>query len=361
MSELRSLVTSVATVCIVFLSNSMLITINYGGEFSVIEHKRYAFFSDAMNVIENDNSMSAIAIGSSMMFNAVNGNCMQNNSNQDIKFYNLGIQASTPYADLPNIDKIKNSNVEVVMIELAPRSLGLVSKHAKADDYIQLRFEASTMFQNGQQEPEWIEIILPEHRKWINVNDFQRTNELQKYTLEGIEYQLQEQLLDDEYQEYLAIIPNIDHVDYVDYLKFPEISLTKHSKIESMSMGELEEFNESIISKDVPTYYPHPSNTRNHMALEYMIDSLIESNKKVVIITMPHYGTIYDALDENQWEGFNQTLDNLSSKNLFIINLTFDRTWTERHFADQIHLDWDGREYFCERVSPVIDEILSER
>ena len=36
-------------------------------------------------------------------------------------------------------------------------------------------------------------------------------------------------------------------------------------------------------------------------------------------------------------------------------------TWDNSMFRDRSHLGHNGREYFCERVSPVIDEILSER
>ena len=338
----------------------MLVTTNYGATFAVVEQERYAFFYDAMKSIEDDNRVSAIGIGSSMIFNAFDGKCMEEKSNSEIAFYNLGVHASTPYTILPDIDIILQSNVEVVIIELAPRGLGIVSKHSKGDDYIELRLETTTMFGDGQNEPEWVEIILPEHRKWLNTNDFERTSELQKYTMNGIEHKMQELIVDEEYLDFETKIPKMNSHDYVDYLKLPDSSLRKHSKIESMSEEELNNFNDSIIGKEVPTYYPRASETRNHMALEYMVDSLLVSGKKVVIVTMPHYETIYDALDEGQWDGFNETTAWLSSKGVHMINFTFDRTWKEEYFADQIHLDWDGREYFCERVAPEIDKILGE-
>ena len=360
MADAKDLSISVASMCVVLICNVMLVTTNFGATFAVVEQERYAFFHDAMKSIEDDKRVSAIGIGSSMIFNAFDGKCMEEKSNSEIGFYNLGIHNSTPYTNLLDIDEILNSNVEIVLIELAPRGLGLVSKHAKNGDYLPLRFETSTMFGNSQNEPEWAEIILPEHRKWLNTNDFERTTELQKYTMNGIEYKLQQILVDEEYRDFDTKIPRMNSHDYVDYLKLPDSSLRKHSKIESMNEEELSNFNDSIIGKEVPTYYPRASGTRNHMALEYMVDSLLVRGKEVVIVTMPHYEAIYDALDDGQWDGFNETTSWLSSKEVHMINLTFDRTWKEKHFADQIHLDWDGREYFCERVAPEIDKILGE-
>ena len=98
-------------------------------ESRLVTFGRYAFASEAIDSIAEDKSLSVVGIGSSMMYKAFDGDCMEALSNvEEANFYNLGVPASRPYTDMMQIPRLSNSGVDVVLVEVGANLLFKMSE-----------------------------------------------------------------------------------------------------------------------------------------------------------------------------------------------------------------------------------------
>ena len=140
----------------------------------LVSFGRYAFASQAIDSIAEDDSLSVVGIGSSMMYKAFDGKCMEQLSDiENSNFYNLGVPASRPYTDMMQIPRLSNSGVEVVLVEVGANLLFKMSEGPH--EYLQLRFTVQTMIQDSSDIGPWTDIILPYHQKWVYTNEYERT------------------------------------------------------------------------------------------------------------------------------------------------------------------------------------------
>ena len=360
MEKWSEFIVSVCIICLIFTSSSYILTDTIGKE-ETLTSTRYGFVYEAIDHIDNDYKLSVVGIGSSMMEQAFDGNCMANNTSNDIAFYNLGMAASRSYTDMMMIPRLASSTVDVVMIEVGVNLLFQMDfekdqQRENPDHYVEMRLRIGTMMQEEQDKGDWIDIVLPEHRKWLDLNAIQRAEDLQDYTRVGIENHLRSSV-SNVYDIGLTPnkIPSPDSDEYDDYLQTPR-SPTAPSKIDSMTKEELDQYNESLESGS--SYRPLANGTANHEALFYEVETLIAAGKQVVIVTLPHYKEVYKHLDDGQWDGFNETLQDLGQYDVSFLNYTFDTSWQYYHFGDRNHLDSDGRKEFCKRVAPEIEQLL---
>jgi len=360
MEKWSEFIVSVCIICLIFTSSSYILTDTIGKE-ETLTSTRYGFVYEAIDHIDNDDKLSVVGIGSSMMEQAFDGNCMANNTSNDIAFYNLGMAASRSYTDMMMIPRLASSTVDVVMIEVGVNLLFQMDfekdqQRENPDHYVEIRLRIGTMMQEEQDKGDWIDIVLPEHRKWLDLNAIQRAEDLQDYTRVGIENHLRSSV-SNVYDIGLTPnkIPSPDSDEYDDYLQTPR-STTAPSKIDSMTKEELDQYNESLESGS--SYRPLANGTANHEALFYEVETLIAAGKQVVIVTLPHYKEVYKHLDDGQWDGFNETLQDLGQYDVSFLNYTFDTSWQYYHFGDRNHLDSDGRKEFCKRVAPEIEQLL---
>lgn len=93
MEKWSEFIVSVCIICLIFTSSSYILTDTIGKE-ETLTSTRYGFVYEAIDHIDNDDKLSVVGIGSSMMEQAFDGNCMANNTSNDIAFYNLGMAAS---------------------------------------------------------------------------------------------------------------------------------------------------------------------------------------------------------------------------------------------------------------------------
>ena len=360
MERWSEFIVSVFVICLVFTSSSYLLTNTIGKEESLTS-TRYSFVYEAIDYIDEDNKLSVVGIGSSMMEQAFDGNCMANNSNGDIAFYNLGMAASRSYTDMMMIPRLSASSVDLVMIEVGVNLLFKMDYEKEnvgedPDHYVEMRLRIGTLMQEERDKGEWVDIILPEHKEWLDLNPFQRAEDLRYYTQVGLENHLRSYAAN-LYDVGLTPkkIPSPDSHEYGDYLRTPRDPAVP-SQIDYMTKEELNQYNESL--KSGSSYRPLANGTANHEALFYEVETLLAAGKQVVIVTLPHYKEVYKYLDEGQWDGFNETLQDLGEYDVSFLNYTFDTSWQYYHFGDRNHLDSDGRKEFCKRVAPEIEQLL---
>ena len=58
------------------------------------------------------------------------------------------------------------------------------------DHYVEMRLRIGTMMQEERDKGEWVDIILPEHKEWLDLNSLQRAEDLRYYTQVGLENHL---------------------------------------------------------------------------------------------------------------------------------------------------------------------------
>jgi len=351
----------IASVCISFLvfTSSSYFFINTIGKEEALTSTRYGFVYEAINHIDDDGSPSVVGIGSSMLEQAFDGNCMSERNTGEITFYNLGMAASRPYTDMMMIPRLASSSVDVVMIEVGVNLLFKMDYEKEKlpedpDSYVEMRFRIGTMMQEERDIGGWIDIVIPEHKEWLNLDVIERSQSLQEYTRIGLENQLlsyTEKVFD--FGINSRNIPSPDSKDFDAYLRSPK---WPGGGIDDMTNEELNDYNKSLENRS--NYTPYSNGTANHAALFYEVETLLEAGKKVVIVTMPHYPVVYEHLKPGQWDGFNATLRDLGAYDVEFLNYTFDNSWQYYHFRDRNHLGADGREEFCNRVAPFIEDLL---
>jgi hypothetical protein len=325
----------------------------------LVSFGRYAFASQAIDSIAEDESLSVVGIGSSMMYKAFDGECMETLSDvENSNFYNLGVPASRPYTDMMQIPRLSNSGVDVVLVEVGANLLFKMSDGPH--EYLQLRFTVQSMIQENSDLGPWTEIVLPYHQKWVYSNEYERTVARQKWFVESNEILLERFFgLEEEEDIEFRFLPDPDTPEWMDYLKRPgwPASVIDNEWKRKMTMDK---YNETVLMTR-SNFEPLHNGTRNHAALDYIISELIEADIEVVLVGMPHHPHKYPYLDPGQWDGYNHTIENLvETYDVDVVDFTWleKEGWAHEHFSDGNHLDDDGRKEFCERMTPLLDSLL---
>jgi len=320
---------------------------------------RFSITYEGYKYISNDKSRSVVGIGSSIMQYAMDGKCMSALSEvEDTIFYNFGMSGGYPYVEMVQIPALIKSAPDVVMIEIGINSLwGWDSNNYSARDYHKLRFPLSSMQMTHDLTGGWYEILEQKDKEFFLNTSMQRDLQWSDYTRDAIDAKIENWVYDiDEIENYNSV-PKINTKEWDDYLQLPKHLSSKYDKKnESQIRQELDESMPTKVNNGV--YNPKSNGTQNHAALEYMISSLNDAGIEVVIIGIPHHPWVREYLEHGQLDGMNETYSDFSSKfNVHQMQMYWE-TWNSNEFYNRNHLDSDGRERFCQQVTPFIDEVL---
>jgi|TARA_B100001741_G_C16545373_1_gene596384 hypothetical protein len=326
---------------------------------SVFIGSRYTITVDALNTIAEDDTISIIAMGSSMSYKGIDGECIGDYLGSGITAYNLAQPSSKPYTDMQHIPRIISANPDLVMIEIAPDILSTPSGH---HPYIQLRYTLDSLYQDDGDLGEWVDIVPPEYRQWIAMNDIERMEFRQEYVPGAIEEHLNRLILDEDNGRddgAWGWAPNPEHPNWNDYIQTPIFPDDKYG-LEGFGPIKLDEYRESKL-RATPWASPPSNGTLSHQALEYEISSLTAAGIEVIITTPAYHPEHLEYLENGQWDGFNETVLRFSQyEGVTIFDQTWIKnTWVHDDFYDRNHLDDDGREKYCELLIPTISEILN--
>ena len=326
---------------------------------SIFIGSRYTITADALDTIAEDDTISVIAMGSSMTFKGVDGICIGDGLDNEVNVYNLAQSASKPYTDMLHIPRIIMSNPEIVLIEISP---DIIRTPTGENSYLQIRYTLDSMAQDNVDLGEWVDLIPLEYRHWIAMNDIERMEFRQEYVPEAIEEHLNRLILEeDNGREDLmwGWVPDNKHPEWNEYIQTPIFPNDLYG-LEGYDIDELNEYRETKLHVS-PYASPPASGTLSHLALEYEISSLVEAGIEVIITTPPYHPEHLKFLEDGQWDGFNETVFTFSQYEGVTV---FDQTWAEDiwihdDFYDRNHLDGDGREKYCQLLIPTISEILN--
>ena len=326
---------------------------------SLFTGSRYTITVDALNTIVDDDTISVIAIGSSMTYKGIDGECIGGFLGDDVTAYNLAQPSSKPYTDMQHIPRIISTNPDIVMIEISPDILSTPSGH---QPYIQLRYTLDSLYQDGSDLGSWIDIVPLKYRHWIAMNDIERMEFRQEYVPRAIEEHLNRLILNEDNGRGDGVwgwAPSPGHSSWNKYIQTPIFPNDIYG-LEGFNQNKLDEYTETKLHVS-PWPIPPANGTLSHSALEYEISSLLEAYIEIIIITPAYHPEHLKFLEDGQWDGFNETVSVFSQYDGVTV---FDQTWAENiwthdDFYDRNHLDGDGREKYCQLMIPTISEILN--
>jgi len=326
----------------------------------LVRSTSYSKTFPALHSLEDYENGKVIAIGSSIIQYSVDGKCISETmETDDFSVFNLGVSGGNPYTEILQIPAIIETNPELVIIDLGPNGLWDFYESEALDEYIEFRFTINSIAMDNEDIGDWEELIREKDKQWIATNEIERMRLTQSYSQQAFENRLLSYL--DGYFEL------IDHKDYApkpgdagwfDYLMTPNFLSAKYELLNDSEVKEL--IDEIMISKKKQgVYNPNFNGTLNHMSYEYMLEELTSAGIKVLLVAAPHHPFVYPHLEPNQMDGFNHTINYYSDYyNVSQLNMYWE-TWENSMFRDRSHLGDHGREYYCERIAPVIDEIIS--
>ena len=330
---------------------------------SLISNGRFAFVYDAYDTIEDDDVPSIVGIGSSILMAGMNGTCMQKESSiKNARFYNMAMSGGKPYSEMLQIPALIDSKPDVVMVEIGPNSLYGWNGSNYIDgitDYNEFRFQLMSMGMKTNQFDSWYDVLDPIDKEWIETNRFGRLDAWSEYTRDAIEeYLIREidDLTNALNEESYSYVPPVGTDEWDNYLSQPN---WRTSKFDTQSPLEIREYlDEKMPSKSKQgVYNPKSNNTQNHNALDYMINSLVNASIKVVLVGIPHHPWVNEYLEPGQLDGMNLTYQRYESLEGVTPLQMYWEEWPSEAFSDRNHLDAEGREVFCKRVTPIIDAV----
>ncbi len=325
---------------------------------SIVAMGRYSMTQDALETIEEDEQISVVAMGSSMMFKAFNGSCFDAlDSRSDVRYYNLAIPSSRPYNDMLHIPRLIRANPDIVMLEVGVNLL--VDPSSSSDEYLEFRYKMDTMEQSDLDVGEWYEIIEAKYGKWLATNQFEREQFKQEWFPEASEELLRRLILNESGVYPFSTYPQVPEVGTNEWVKFLQEPEWPPVRFDRMTPEESQQYNETDMKLSAQYYKPQSSETISHKALHYMVKELTNADIKVILMTLPHHPLTFQYLNPGQWDPLNDTLSPfIGMKDVEIIDNTWAQGWVHDHFDDRNHLDKDGREEFCQRNSANILRML---
>ena len=330
---------------------------------SLISNGRFAFIYDAYETIEDDDVPSIVGIGSSILMAGMNGTGMQEElAIENARFYNMAMSGGKPYSEMLQIPALIESKPDVVMVEIGPNSLYGWDGSKYIDgitDYNEFRFQLMSMGMKTNQFDGWYDVLDPIDKEWIETNRFGRLDAWSEYTRDAIEEYLIREIDDITNglnEESYSYVPPVGTYEWDNYLSQPN---WRTSKFDTQSPLEIREYlDERMPSKSKQgVYNPKSNNTQNHNALDYMISSLADASIKVVLVGIPHHPWVNEYLEPGQLDGMNLTYQRYESLEGVTPLQMYWEEWPSEAFSDRNHLDAEGREVFCKRVTPVIDAV----
>ena len=329
---------------------------------TLISNGRYVMTYSGYDTVGADDVPSVVGIGSSILMMAMDGGCMNEMTTVDeARYYNFAIDGAYPYTEMVQVPALIRAHPDVVIIEIGPNSLwgwtgdpwpGML-------EYNEFRFQLASLYLEERDYQDWYDILEPRDQAHFDSDVLDRSEAWSEYTLEAIELHLSRQIDELARPDVAAYtyVPPVGSEAWNEYLGTPN---WRASKIQDWNDTEVREYlDESMAKKKGQgVYNPRAEGTQNHAALEYTIESLTAAGIEVLIVSIPHHPWVREYLDPGQMDGLNETYARYGAMGGVQTLEMHWELWPEEAFSDRNHLDADGREVFCQRVTPVVDAML---
>ena len=363
----KSLIIGLLTLLVVSqaLSQYIIQPLTYDG--TLVRTGRYSFTFDAWDTIGNDEQKTVVGIGTSITQYALSGNCIEEEINSyQSNVYNLGVPGSLPYIEMMQTTVAIQNNPSLILLEMNP--INMYPLVYASDEYIEMRIKLNSLYIHSSDYGKWTELLRPQDAIHLDGVIANRYGSESTYFNEAAEDYLQRFMdrkendgswLQNQEHWYLST-PTPQSSRWEGYLGDP-VWLPRY--LDSLNITELEIYENETIPQQLqrPRYQPIlEERNLNQIAIEYMVKEFSENDIPVILISYPIHPSAVSALNENQFEAHNQTLENLNSYHgVTVVNLIWENYWTSLDFYDIEHLDESGRERICAIITPKIDEVLN--
>ena len=313
----------------------------------------------SLELIETNVENPIIAIGSSMTLKALDGKCVTDQLNGRAVVHNLAHVNSMPWNDMIHIPRIVSLNPEIVLIEIGPNILANLTSEKKME-YSQLRYKTDTANQDGSDNGEWYELVDPRMHEYIALDDITRMKFRQEYVVDSVEEKWSRLIFDESSARKdwsYGWVPEDDDVDaWLNYLQTPPFPSDRNG-FEGMNQEEREEYNMTKMS-GAASYNPQ-IDSYGQRVLEYEISTLLENGIEVILVVLPQHFDSISSVPDGKWDKLNQSIEGFEKADgVTTFNQLWATGWEYDHFFDRNHLDDEGRIEFCNRLAPVIDQVL---
>lgn len=327
---------------------------------SLTSSSRYGITFPALDFIEREIDDPIIAIGSSIIQAATDGKCItENQLHSQYDVFNLGISGANPYTEILQIPALVRANPKLVLLDLGPNGLWNYYNSTELNQYIEFRFAINSIQMNQDDLGGWTELIREEDRAYLAYTHEEKMKLVQQYSLSATEEYFNE-IAHEHFESiyYQDRVPSPDSHGWHDYLMTPEFRTPFFEKKTLMEISDnLDVTMEKKVNQGV--YNPKSEGTLNHLAYEYIIDELRTANIPVLLVAIPHHPSVNEYLRPGQLDGFNQTFQRFTElSGVYGVNMYWEN-WHPYMFRDRNHLGEFGREYYCERISKYISQVLS--
>ena len=346
---IKSFLFAIITIGLI-LSSAMIWTYGTIEDGTAYDNSRWSRIGEAYETIEGLESESVIFIGSSRTYSAIDGSCLDDESDSEREHWNLAMRGDFPYLRLPETEMIAESGAEVVVLEAGPNSL----QSGIGGEGDRLRWQVFSLFNEISENDEWYEIVKVGDRKYLLEDDLERAEFLFDSRGQGLD-ELSHRIVYSGESRFDkrgdGKLPEPDSEGWVNSLKTPE-----YDEVREYSEEEFEEYLSHLLESSFWT--PESGDHPNSMALKHIISRLDENGVTVVLFSPPVHPEFLKRNPSGRWDVFNESME-FFSEDFDLIDMTWEE-WEEDSFDDPHHLSEEGRQRMCQELVPILDEIIEE-
>ena len=318
--------------------------------------------TDSLAIISDHVDNPIIGIGSSMTLKALDGKCVTDNLTSSAVVHNLAHVNSMPWNDMIHIPRIIDLNPTLVLIEVGPNIMSNLTSE-KMLEYSELRYKTDTAKQDNSDLGGWYDLLDPRLEEYVATDDIMRMQFRQEYVVDSIEEKMNILIFNESKERRgwtYGWVPSPGMTDdWLNYLQTPPFPSDRNG-FDGMDIDEREEYNLTKMTGAL-SYKPQ-LDSYGQRVLEYEIDTLVDNGIGVILVILPQHPDSLNSVPDGKWDELNQSINQFTeSENVHAFNQLWENGWAEQHFFDRNHLDNEGRVEFCNRLAPVIDEVLSGR
>jgi hypothetical protein len=335
---------------------------------SINELGRYSMTFDAYEHIGKNSDSAIVAIGSSKMREAFDGQLLGQLDDSNHDFYNLAVAGDRPYVRMLEINAILELRPKIVIIELGPNTFSSLatpvpdSVNSRMAHLISLGSVNLDAFSNSVLNTTDKE-ILPNSRA-------QQIDLLTSYVPNAIEDTIEIELLSEE-QPYpcsgssanVRCVPLPSNSTYDDYLRYPTQFRNSLEVIKAgnSSRWTIEEFYGPALDIYINRSYHNPEGiiNKNQIAFEFMIEKFTEAGIEVVLVGLPYNPVLLNRLSIGQWDYYNTSVESYSNLPLVnVYDMMWDDDWEDSHFNDYTHMSKEGEVLFSNKLIQQLSPLL---
>ena len=356
---LSSFLVCIFTIFIIITSSINIVTHARLNDGTITGLGRYTITFEAYELIENDMTPSVVFLGSSKMREAIDGHLIEELSNETYSVYNIGYAGERPYHRMVEIDSLLQSKPDVVILELGPNSFSSLSTPLTGANLDKMKLLMSLSKQSPIQST-YYTLISDEDKEILPINNLDKVTYLNRFTPKAYEKSMEYMFgLDTPLYECgidVQCAPSTTSDEFDNYLRYPPqfpdwlASYREQDTEEQYFDRHLDNFYNSSLHSSEGVY------NNNHMAYDFIIQSLIDEGITVILIALPYHPRSQNQAPNGHWDYVNQSIIEYNQNPDVIMIDWFWENWGNQSFIDISHFSRTGEIEAANRINLILKE-----